>query len=431
MPKPAERLNLINIPSACSADWDSMTGNDRLRFCHDCHRNVYNLLEMTPKEIIRLVVNSEGRLCARYYQNTNSNVQSTTPSLHQIGRRASRIAAGAFSAVLSLSANAAAHTSSTANQLTPGNFALASIRQDMKQQEGKGDRLRGATLVGTVFDDSYAVYPETKVTLINKSTEFLQSTVTDQVGGYIFHGLDAGTYSMKVEFAGKTTWIIEDITLQGHERRHINPILRAGVLGGDVVIVEPSEPLIRAVKNNDLDGVKELLAASVDVNVIDKDYRMTALGMATANGNLEMVQVLLWAGADVDAKDGKGQTALMNLGQRSTADVAKALLMARAKVDIQDEDGDTALMIVSAEYNLDLLPALLDAGASVRARNKEGQTALMLAARAGIIDNVKTLMAAGALVHERDNNGWTALRHARENKHHFLVEWLQTYGAIE
>lgn len=431
MPKHVERLNLINIPSPCSADWDSMIGNERLRFCSNCNRNVHNLLEMTPKEIIRLIINSDGRLCARYYQGTDSNIQSATPTLHQIGRRASRIAAGAFSAVLSLSANAAAQTSQTASQFIPGNFAEASIRPDTKQQEGEGNRLRGATLVGTVFDDTHAVHPEAKVTLINKSTELLQSTVTDQVGGYIFHGLDAGTYIMKVEFAGMTTRIIEDITLQGHERRHVNPILRAGVLGGDVTIVEPSEPLLRAVNNNDLDGVKELIGDGVDVNVIDENYKMTALGMATANGNLEMVQFLLWAGAAVDAKDGKGQTALMNLGQRSTAEVAKALLMARAKVDMQDEDGDTALMIVAAEYNLGLLPALLDAGASVHARNKKGQTALMLAARAGIIENVRTLLAAGAGLHERDGNGWTALKHAQENKNYFLVDLFQTYGVIE
>ena len=101
MPKHAERLNLIQIPSPCSADWDSMIGNERLRFCSNCNRNVHNLLEMTPKEIIRLIINSDGRLCARYYQGADSNIQSATPTLHQIGRRASRIAAGAFSAVLS------------------------------------------------------------------------------------------------------------------------------------------------------------------------------------------------------------------------------------------------------------------------------------------------------------------------------------------
>ena len=429
MPKHAERLNLITIPSPCPANWDSMIGNERLRFCNDCHRNVHNLLEMTPKEVIRLIINSEGRLCARYYQGTDRSVQSAAPTLHQIGRRASRIAAGAFSAVLSLSAHAAARSPSTANQPIPGNFAEASIRQDTKQQEGSDPQ--GATLVGTVFDATHANFPGARVTIINKSTEHLQSTIADQIGGYIFHGLDAGTYIMKVEFNGFVTRIIEDITLQGHERRHVNPILEVGALGGDVVIVEPSEPLIRAAMNNDLNGVKELLANGVDVNVIDKDYRMTALGMATANGNIEMVQFLLWAGADVDAKDGKGQTALMNLGVRSTAEVAKALLMARAKVDIQDEDGDTALMIVAAEYNLDLLPALLNAGASVHARNEEGQTALMLAARAGLIDNVKTLITAGANVHERDINGWTALKYAQENKNNFVVESLQASGAIE
>src|SRR5262245_30602687 len=39
-------LARLRIASPCSADWDEMTGDDRVRFCGRCRKNVYNLSEM-------------------------------------------------------------------------------------------------------------------------------------------------------------------------------------------------------------------------------------------------------------------------------------------------------------------------------------------------------------------------------------------------
>jgi hypothetical protein len=36
-------LDRIEIASPCTVEWDSMTGDDRSRFCGQCKLNVYNI----------------------------------------------------------------------------------------------------------------------------------------------------------------------------------------------------------------------------------------------------------------------------------------------------------------------------------------------------------------------------------------------------
>jgi hypothetical protein len=60
-------LNNIRIASPCTAAWDEMQGDDRIRFCQQCRLNVYNLSAMTRQEAEALVRDKEGRLCARFY----------------------------------------------------------------------------------------------------------------------------------------------------------------------------------------------------------------------------------------------------------------------------------------------------------------------------------------------------------------------------
>lgn len=67
-------LDNIKIASPCSQDWNSMTGNDRQRFCGACELNVYNLSGMTRIEAERLILSAEGRLCVRFFRRADGTV---------------------------------------------------------------------------------------------------------------------------------------------------------------------------------------------------------------------------------------------------------------------------------------------------------------------------------------------------------------------
>jgi ankyrin repeat protein len=295
----------------------------------------------------------------------------------------------------------------------------------------------GSTLVGQILDPIGAVVPGTRVTLVNEYTGLEQVVFSGDEGEYRFQSLEAGTYTLTAEQPGFRKKIINGITLDGNSQATINPALEIGsiekteVVMGDVAMPEPSIPLVKAAMDNDLAAIKELMSAGANVNAVDEIYQATALSLAVSKGNLEMAQLLLWDGADVNAITSRGHTALMSLSWNSTPEVARALITAGAKIDLQDEDGDTALLLVALDGNPEVLQALLDAGAAVNAQNKKGQTALMQAAKQGVIGNVKALIAAGADIYERDEEGSTALKYARENNRPDVVKLLRTYGAIE
>jgi hypothetical protein len=61
-------LHQIRVASPCSAFWEEMEGDDRVRFCADCRLNVYNLSAMGASEAAALVREREGRLCVHYYE---------------------------------------------------------------------------------------------------------------------------------------------------------------------------------------------------------------------------------------------------------------------------------------------------------------------------------------------------------------------------
>jgi hypothetical protein len=69
-----ELLSQIRIASPCHADWDEMTGDDRVRFCGLCEKNVYNLSALTSEQAVSLIREKEGRLCTRFFQRADGTM---------------------------------------------------------------------------------------------------------------------------------------------------------------------------------------------------------------------------------------------------------------------------------------------------------------------------------------------------------------------
>ncbi|HEY5923148.1 MAG TPA: hypothetical protein VIV11_15825 [Kofleriaceae bacterium] len=55
------------LATPCAANWDDMKGNDRVRHCGQCKKNVYNFAALTREQIERLVHLNEGKLCVRFF----------------------------------------------------------------------------------------------------------------------------------------------------------------------------------------------------------------------------------------------------------------------------------------------------------------------------------------------------------------------------
>lgn len=67
-------LEGLRIASPCKADWDAMAGDERVRFCGQCEKNVYNLSGMRRDEAEALVRGVEGSICVRLYKRDDGTV---------------------------------------------------------------------------------------------------------------------------------------------------------------------------------------------------------------------------------------------------------------------------------------------------------------------------------------------------------------------
>jgi hypothetical protein len=101
MSKFTNPLSNVKIASPCSQNWGEMIGTERKRFCGECRLNVYNLSGMTATEAENLLLNSEGRLCVRFYRRADGSVltKDCPVGWQAVKRRVSKTATAAASLV--------------------------------------------------------------------------------------------------------------------------------------------------------------------------------------------------------------------------------------------------------------------------------------------------------------------------------------------
>jgi len=96
-------LDNVRIASPCPADWNTMYGDERKRFCHECKLNVYNLSDMTKPEAESFLLQTQGRVCVRYYRRRDGSVltRDCPVGWQAFKRRAARTATATLSLLIS------------------------------------------------------------------------------------------------------------------------------------------------------------------------------------------------------------------------------------------------------------------------------------------------------------------------------------------
>ena len=169
-----------------------------------------------------------------------------------------------------------------------------------------------------------------------------------------------------------------------------------------------------------LGALRLAAASSADLRLID----------AVKNRDLRGIRALIDEGADLDARQPGGATALawaVHLQDHETAD---RLLASGADVNTADEYGDTPLILASANGDQYLIERLVAAGADATAERWSGETALMLAAGTGVASAIGLLSEGGTPLDATETRrGQTALMWAAAEGHSEVVEALIAAGA--
>lgn len=435
-------LDSIEVASPCEQSWATMRGNDVVRFCDHCAKDVHNLSGMTRKDARKLVAKSGGNLCVRYIRRPDGRIQTIKNTFHQITRQTG-IAAGVLGT--SLAVSSAVYAQGEVKVNPNDNTQIVEVANQKTDAPN-------STISGTITDPNGAVVPFALVTILNEQTNFYQSVNSDQEGFYEFKDVPSGTYKLKFDAGGFASKEFGEVSVGEGERQTQNAQLAvqavqeevvvssgsgekkerlAVVLMGDIVInyTGTRNTLVQAVEDNNLSEVKMRVYMGERVNAKDKGYDGNSpLHVAVENGNLEIVQVLLNAGAKINSKNSEKRTPLMMLDEDANVELVNLLLRYKAKINLADKEGNTALILASEWANADILQALINAGANVNAVNKEGRTALMAAAERGDLENVKTLLGAGANAQAKDTENSTALSLTKDDE---VKEFLIAYGATK
>ncbi|MBI4323800.1 MAG: ankyrin repeat domain-containing protein, partial [Chloroflexi bacterium] len=163
-----------------------------------------------------------------------------------------------------------------------------------------------------------------------------------------------------------------------------------------------ASPLTLALRHGYLSVVELLLAAKADLNERDGQGN-TPLLTAVDRGQKTLVEILLDHGADVNGVSQRGVTALASAASQGNLEIVTLLLARKANVNLKDRSGFTPLHSPALAGHKAVVEALLAAGAEVNARSHQGDTPLNMAVLNRHADVVAALLQAKA-----DPNLWNA-----------------------
>ena len=254
----------------------------------------------------------------------------------------------------------------------------------------------------------------------------------------------------------KAAWVLLSVSLVASM---IFFLLGIGMEG-----VKDDTGIFKSVENNDIENVKVLLEAGADINAVldhgKNDKWGTALAIAAAKGQKDMVQLLLERKADVNKRSKTGwaplQAAAFNLRDSRNDigchdDMVQLLIRNGAKVNGSNKDGLTALMGAALSSCPEVVKVLAENKADINARDTAGHTALLHAVKAvrytsesdpvkqykaNVVDKegydlLNYLLEHGADPNVQSSWGETPLSVAKKRKLNEIVELLEKYHAKE
>ena len=168
---------------------------------------------------------------------------------------------------------------------------------------------------------------------------------------------------------------------------------------------------ISCTKQN-IDAMNVLLNAGAETDIADADGD-TCLHSAVRVCSKEVLETIIRHNVDVNATNKNNRTALMIACKKGKIDVINVLLNAGANPRIADKNGNTCLHdAVDGDCSKEVFEAIINHNANINATDKNNVTALMIACWNGNVDAINILLDAGADPHIADSNSYTCLHHA-------------------
>ncbi|MCX5922854.1 MAG: ankyrin repeat domain-containing protein [Candidatus Dependentiae bacterium] len=239
--------------------------------------------------------------------------------------------------------------------------------------------------------------------------------------------------SLLISFCAHNQVLAMDMSATG------SPIERSRLKSTEVA--QNPTTLTQAVRINDIESLKQLIANKADLEAKNKDGQ-TAVAIAAMMGRDGALHILLAAGANPNARDNDQFTPLMETACRgcskctsypdkknplpltcqSCFNNAQCLISAGADLNGKDHNGYTAVLYATGHQKWPIADLLLYHKARHDARECTGITSLHNATQYGSINTVQLLLANGASAEAPDNGDRTPYDLALKTRNHNLID---------
>jgi len=166
--------------------------------------------------------------------------------------------------------------------------------------------------------------------------------------------------------------------------------------------------LLLASQQNKSDIASVLIAKGSDPDTADVNTGETPLIAAAKNGNLDMMNMLIVAGADLNNASKQGMTPLLSGIESGKRQVTEFLVSRGSLAGVSPQN----LMKYASQKNFVGVEAMLKGGANPNYSDKNGNTALLAATANGDFDSVKVLLAYRANINAVNKLHMTPLLYA-------------------
>lgn len=236
-------LERVRIASPCPANWEQMSGDERVRFCGACNLHVYNISQMSRREAMSLIRNTEGRICAKIYRRADGTVltRDCPVGLRAIRRRVARLATAVAVLVTTVCGNVFA----VSGRRTPNTKKRGSFTDSIPSAHFSYT----ATVSGTITDPNGAPIPNATVRLTSLKTNQQRVAKANKRGEYHLFVGEFGQYTLTVEaeYFEKSVQFLE-VHLDDELRLDVSMMIAGALVG--VIVIQP----VRG-KGFEVDGV--------------------------------------------------------------------------------------------------------------------------------------------------------------------------------
>ncbi|RYN79003.1 hypothetical protein AA0117_g3867 [Alternaria alternata] len=203
------------------------------------------------------------------------------------------------------------------------------------------------------------------------------------------------------------------------------------LLDGDSTLVDGigvyKNPLHIAAEEGHLGVIEVLLEAGADIDAVESDD--TALFVATSEGRKEAVALLLDRGADANARGGYNSNAIQEASYQGNREIVDLLIEKGADVNAIAVEGNTALQKASYKGHKEIVELLIDRGADINAKGHFYGTGIQAASRSGHKEILELLIEKGGDVNIQGGELGNAIQAASRTGHKECLELLLDKGA--